>query len=332
MSLQIQPKILRSIYELTQDQVPNPPTGIHSFEDAIVCLVANDSVKRHAALEYLKMENAKGHVLWGSLSPYLVFYYHVLFVKRDIEAAVELRKLLSNSVQNSQPSTFDREMYEVLTWAHSIVQTGLREDTIRKMSLSNVSSQYAEPLAQLVTQLIFVELGGMADLNPLIRRVRQDMVPLVIDEEVSETYNVPLTNNIMQAIENYFLLRADTTSSRIAGQSYLFGLKTELQQTIEQQTKRIVENRYLQISLTIVFAILLIASGVSQLQGISSPLNGPAGVITLVVSLIVFATSLPIGPLPRLTLQLVAGLATLGKRNHLRIIKKDLKSLVSNEP
>jgi uncharacterized Tic20 family protein len=181
--------------------------------------------------------------------------------------------------------------------------------------------------------LIYTQLGGVTDLNSAIALVRQDLVPINIEENVSEAYLVSETNNIIQAIENYFLLMAETTLGRVSGLSFLLKRKTEIKKSIDQQTKKIIENRYLQVIFTVVFAFILIVSGVSQIPGISSPLNGVLGLLAICLSLLIFVMSLPIGPLPRWMLKFIAYILTINKRIAIYVINKELrKMMISYKP
>jgi uncharacterized Tic20 family protein len=323
--------MLKSIYQLTQGRVIVAPQKIQSIEDAVLCLASENAEKRIEAIKYLRRENERGHILWNSLSPYFVFYYYTLVVKRDIESSEEFKTLLSNSIQNTQSSLLDKELFNILSWFHSIIQLGLNEDTFRNIQLP--ISEYKEPLSNLVIRLIYTQLGGVTDLNSAIALVRQDLVPINIEENVSEAYLVSETNNIIQAIENYFLLMAETTLGRVSGLSFLLKRKTEIKKSIDQQTKKIIENRYLQVIFTVVFAFILIVSGVSQIPGISSPLNGVLGLLAICLSLLIFVMSLPIGPLPRWMLKFIAYILTINKRIAIYVINKELrKMMISYKP
>lgn len=150
------------------------------------------------------------------------------------------------------------------------------------------------------------------------------MLPIPIEEEVSETYHVPVGNNLFQTIESYFLFWAETIAEKVAGQSYLVKRKKEIEESIKKQTEGIVENKYYRAMLVICFSILLVYSGISQVPGISSPLKGQLGFLALFLSLILLLTSGPIERLPRLTLRLIAYLWTVGKRLDLFFVEKEL--------
>src|SRR5947209_12322939 len=127
MSLVISTPMLQAVLQLAYGQLPHDVSEIRSAEDAIVSLASRRPEHREEALKYLREANQEGHVPWGSLTPFLVFYYHFLFVNEDRESVDELRKLIQNSMRRSQLSTSDRQLFEVLTRADEFRRNFPRE-------------------------------------------------------------------------------------------------------------------------------------------------------------------------------------------------------------
>jgi len=194
---------------------------VEDFFSAIVVLLRRSapSMLRAKALEILRDTNRRGKIVWGSIEPYVIFFYHLAFEVEFPEAAEELRKLIENSLKSSREDfpKFSHKLFELINkgYRYKCVSKDLQESKdVKKLIWNDVVKPtiYEETaLLRLVADIIFYKITQLVprSFDHDYRDVENeyDSINIPIDEEVRDAYLIPRSNSVSLVYE-YFLRRA----------------------------------------------------------------------------------------------------------------------------
>jgi hypothetical protein len=328
MSLLEPREVWRAVDALALGDSPDPPADVHSFEDAAVGVVSGDITSRTRGLGYLGEANRQGKIPWGSPTVFLVFYYHTLFESKDLEAAGELRKLLSNCAKLGSITSVDSQILQVLLTGHSLLEAHLPRKALRSKTLKlGPVGPNSEPIIDLVAGLVSAKLGGLVNLEPLVQAGRKETMEFDVSEEVAEGYFVP-TFASKQPFDNYFIAKAMVELGKQSGRRALLQLRDEMKGAIKEKTRNVTENKPLQVLFLVAFAGVGIALSVIYAEATTSPSVGSLPIFLVIAIATLFAiTSLPISQMPKVALSILAYAYTIPERVNLFYTNKNISEL-----
>ena len=328
MSLLEPREVWRAVDNLALGDSPEPPADVHSFEDAAVGVVSGDTTSRGRGLGFLEGANRQAKIPWGSPTVFLVFYYHTLFESKDLEAADELRKLLSNCAKFGSITSVDSQILQILLTGHSLLEAHLPRKALRSKTLKlGPVGPNSEPIIDLVAGLVSAKLGGFVNLEPLAQGARKETMELEVSEEVAEGYFVP-TFASKQPFDNYFIAKATVELGKQSGRRALLQLRDETKAAIKKKTRSITENKPLQALFLVAFAGVSIALSVIYAEATTSPSVGNLPIFLVIAIATLFAiTSLPISQMPKVALSIVAYAYTTPERVNLFYTNKNISKL-----
>ena len=328
MSLLEPREVWRAVDTLALGDSPEPPAYVQSFEDAAVAVVSENIAYRKRGLEFLEDANRQARIPWGSPTVFLVFYYHTLFESKDLEAAEELRKMLTNCAKLGSLTSVDSQILQIFLTGHSLLEARLPRKALRSKSLKlGPVGPNSDPIIELVAGLISAKLGGLVNLDPLVQAVRKETREFVVSEEVAEGYFVP-TFASKQPFDSYFIAKTTAELGKQSGRRALLQLRDDTKATIKEKTLSITKNRLLQTLFLVVFAGLGIALSVIYAEATTSPSVGNLPIFLVIAIATLFAiTSLPISRMPQVALSMVAYAYTIPERVNLFYTNKDISKL-----
>ena len=328
MSLLEPREVWRAVDTLALGDSPEPPADIHSFEEAVVGVVAGDTSARITGLRFLEDANRQAKIPWGSPTVLLVFYYHALFESKDIEAADEFRKLLSNCARLGSITSVDSQILQILLTGHSLLEAHLPRKALRSKTLKlGPVGPNSEPITELVAGLVSAKLGGYVNLEPLVQAARKETMEFDVSEEVAEGYFVP-TFASKQPFDNYFIAKATAELGKQSGRRALLQVRDETKAAIKAKTRSITESRPLQALFLVPFAGVGLALSVIYAEATTSPSVGSLPIYLVIAIATLFAiTSLPISQMPKVALSMVAYAYTIPERVNLYYMNKNISKL-----
>jgi len=231
---------------------------VEDFFSAIVVLLKRSIPPglRAKALEILRDTNRRGKVIWGSIEPYVIFFYHLAFEIEFLEAAEELRKLIENSLRSSREASpkFSHKLFELVKkgYRYKRVSKDIEENKGAKkliwIDLVKPTIYEKTALLRLIADIIFYKVTQLVprSLDHDYRDVENEydqLINIPVEEEVKDTYLIPRSNSI-SLVYKYFL-RCARQIQIPNTYSIVFRNLREITSEIKQKKKALRLNKFI---------------------------------------------------------------------------------------
>jgi len=242
---------------------------VQDFFSAIVVLLKRSTPPglRAKALEILRDTNRRGKIVWGSIEPYVIFFYHLAFEIESPEAAEELRKLIENSLKSSREDfpKFSHKLFELTRrgYEYKYVSENLRRNKkVRKLIWNSLVMPIigeGTALLRLIADIILYRITGSIprsfdyDYRDAEDEYDQLRSP-PIEKEVENIYLIPKGTSISLVYE--YFLRCARRIPRPDEYSVVRHELEEINSRIEQEKKILQANKFI-IVLGWTFAFIL---------------------------------------------------------------------------
>ena len=255
-----------------------------SIDRIVIHLITNKN-KRDYALKILREELSKARRPWGSIEPFIIALYHLVFIKNDLEAGKILYEYLLR-VLPKICNIFPRDVQEVGNLIIKAVDAKIKNISNATNILRNITP--SSPLGYLVKEILLMDFEGKYNwlLDKYVEEINNSMrcgeiMHVSEDPEYSEIVSNFLIDldiyrinsrevSIYNNIYSYFLARAKELRTEYKIYEKLIKRLEEERKKLEEEYNKLIKQgiRYIRWTMIVIDVFLFVVSIVLALQGV----------------------------------------------------------------